>query len=421
MREARPKRKLLLILGAGSSLQCGIPGVSDIDALMKDWSRGWKGDIGMPSAGEGTFNDLWKMLEAYEAENPQPQLGMRVNFEYVLGEMTALASWVSPSPFGNALRRMVADGAPGRDFTWARQQHDDRAQKPYFYRHLVIEQLAMLLRRLAQHMREKCRNLDQGAANFAEYKTIIDTLNDQFDVGIYNLNYDTLAVRAWPDAFTGFTEGKFDPRAIGARDQWGFIYHLHGSVHWSLPRDFAFQHLPVWQDDLSAEFDDSRPLEANMASHFVPIVPSTLVAGGYKLDQLLADPVQTFYASLVRHAQQADCVLIAGYGFGDVHVNRTLKNRFMRSRHDPNDRPPVVLLTWAPKNGLSIGARQGHDFYSWELTHSINTTFPQNGSVAEFVDQGRFEEDNHYRVAVWHGGFLESRPLLDDITRRLNW
>jgi len=136
----RPKRKLLVILGAGSSAPCGMPGVAEIDTLMKDWNRTWKGPIAYPTAGRGTFNDVWDMLEAYQAQSSRQELGLFVNFERVLGEMTALASWVAPSPFGNALRSAVVDGDPGPSFTWPRQAEDERAKQPFYYRHLIIRQ-----------------------------------------------------------------------------------------------------------------------------------------------------------------------------------------------------------------------------------------------------------------------------------------
>jgi hypothetical protein len=43
----RKKRKLLVVLGAGSSMPCGMPSVREIDVLMKQWSRDWT-DKGAP-------------------------------------------------------------------------------------------------------------------------------------------------------------------------------------------------------------------------------------------------------------------------------------------------------------------------------------------------------------------------------------
>jgi hypothetical protein len=46
------------------------------------------------------------------------------------------------------------------------------------------------------------------------------------------------------------------------------------------------------------------------------------------------------HASLVRHVYAADAILIGGYGFGDVHINRALRNRLAM----PGKRPPVMVL-----------------------------------------------------------------------------
>ena len=203
----KPKRKSPVILGAGTSMPCGIPGVAAIDALMQDWSRNWKMPIGFPDgAGDGVFNDLWRAIDQYQKRKPRPQLGLKLNFERVLGEMIALASWVSPSPFGNPLREAVEDGHIS-GFTWP--QH---GEGEYFHRQLIIEQLASLLRALADHMRKASQSLDEGSAAFTSYRDIFAGLRAEFDVGIYNLNYDNLALRACPGAFTGFTEGQFDPK-----------------------------------------------------------------------------------------------------------------------------------------------------------------------------------------------------------------
>lgn len=310
------KRKLLVILGAGSSAPCGMPSVVTIDDEMKRWSREWKNKPTFPNGtGRGTFNDLWEIVEDYYRQNPRPHLGLRINYERILGEMTALASWVTPSPFGNALQLAVENSAPSDKFTWPR----DRPE-PNFYRQLILDQSGFLLEKLADYMRERSRSFDVKSRAFADYRQIFSRLREEFEVGVYNLNYDNVAVSAWPEAFTEFNGGKFDARGIGIRREWEFIYHLHGSVHYSFC-DPPFKRELEWKEDLAGLFETCRPLFPDMASEFKAIVPTTLIAGGFKLDQLLSDPPQTFHASLVRHAHEADAVLIVGYGFGDVHVN----------------------------------------------------------------------------------------------------
>ena len=141
---------------------------------------------------------------------------------------------------------------------------------------------------------------------------------------------------------------------------------------------------------------------------FKQIVPTTLIAGGFKLDQLLADPFQTFYAMLIRHTHEADAILIAGYGFGDVHVNRALQNRCTLFPRNPLSRPPVAVITKTAD--FSIGWT-GHrnDLWEWELTHSLNASFHAKAPTQTFeqlVRQNEPEIGLQKRVAIWHGGFL---------------
>ncbi|MGN6514427.1 MAG: SIR2 family protein [Rhizomicrobium sp.] len=365
--------------------------------------------------GDGAFNDLWKIVERYMQRNPRPQLGLQVNFERVLGEMTSLASWITPSPFGNALHDAVADPGTSKSLIWANCKEGNFSK-----RHLLIEQQAALLKLLAKHMRKQCAVFDENSKTFASYRKIFEQLADAFDIGIYTLNYDNLAIKARPAPYAGFAGGKFDARGVFSRTDWNFVYHLHGSIHYSLT-GLVSQNEVSWIDDLSGDFEDSRELMANMASGFVPIIPTTLIAGGYKLDQLLSDPSQALYSSLVRHVHEADAIIVAGYGFGDVHVNRALKNTFDAFLYNPADRPPVAVLTKTSPPTMTIGEREGHEFFAWELTHSINARFGKIGAenptppISELLAEKRFEYSANTRAAVWHGGFLEIESRMNEL------
>lgn len=411
------KPKLLVILGAGSSIPCGMPSVCDINKQMKAWSREWKPTTGLVGdAGTSVFNELWKIVEEYYQSN---HYGIGANYERVLGEMTALASWLTPSPFGNALRTAVQDGAPVNAFALPPEGTEQNS-----YRNLIVEQQGFILGKLAEYMRECSRSLDTRSSLFAAYRNIFLRLREQFDLGIYDLNYDNVARRAWPEAFSGFNRGVFEPTCISLRNEWEFIYHLHGSVHYSIasPHKLSL----VWQDDLTSPFLDHQPLAPDMAQDFRPIPLTTLIAGGFKLDQILADPYQTFYAALVRHVHEADAILIAGYGFGDLHVNRVLRNRFERPANDVA-LPPVVVLEKSDPTKLQTASLQSHNFWAYQLTHTFNTKFRTTKehlnrqlTVVPFLQQHEFENSLLDRVAIWHGGFIEALGFFDKIANRLH-
>ena len=289
-----------------------------------------------------------------------------------------------------------------------------------------MEQQAFLLGKLADYIRERSKSLDAGSSEFTVYKKLLLRLRDHFDLGIYNLNYDIVARSAWPEAFHGFnSSGVFDPLCVSLRREWEFIYHLHGSVHHCISSP-AHKPSLIWKDDLTGSFEDQQTLAPDMAQEFKPISLTTLIAGGFKLDQILADPYQTFYAALVRHVHEADAILIAGYGFGDLHVNRALRNRF---DHPANDAalPQVVVLTKSCPDSPQTASHQSHEFWAYQLTHTLGTKFPTTKehldrklTVAQFIQRHEFETDLHDRVAIWHGGFIEALSSLDEIANRLH-
>jgi hypothetical protein len=70
------------------------------------------------------------------------------NFEKALGEMIALAHWMTPPPYGNALRQMV-----GPDIVPGGLSFPEGAYGTTVTMH---DQLTFLMVQLAQHMRGLC-------------------------------------------------------------------------------------------------------------------------------------------------------------------------------------------------------------------------------------------------------------------------
>lgn len=404
------KKKLLAILGAGSSIQVGMPSVSDLDLCMKLWSEEWAFQIGHPNV----FNSLWSTIDAYY-QSGNAHNGPTANFEKVLGEMIALAHWMEPAPWGDTLRATACEGSqpPSLPFPMLNETDLYGATVP------IIDQLSNLLSRLAKYMRTKSRGLNVSSKASQQYKRLLDGLRDTFEVGIYNLNYDVAALSAWPDAFTGFDEsGYFEPAKVHSREKWSFIYHLHGSVHHS----FQHQHGgPIcWRNDLGKTetfFDDldGRPTEKR--SEGKGFLQTTLIAGGHKLDQLLVEPFYSLHAALMRHIYEADAILIGGYGFGDIHINRVLHNRLASN----TTRLPIMVLDFADCKTDPMTFRA--DAWSRELSNTLAAPgdfffepgHPSPPNPLDLALQGSFEVSKEHRVALWYGGFASAASRLDGI------
>ncbi len=200
-----------------------------------------------------------------------------------------------------------------------------------------------------------------------------------------------------------------------------FVCHLNGSVHHCADHQVARPWI-IWKEDLDGPFVDSGIPPVDMAQRLKPIPLTTLIAGGFKLDQLVADPYQTLYSDLVRHVQEAASILIAGYGFGDLHVNRAIQNRFRRTYGDRSF-PRVVVLEKSHPRRLRTGRLETDQFWSHELKHTLRTTFSDDGGypsgisskIDDVIANMQFETNRRNPVAIWHGDFLEAVSAADKI------
>jgi SIR2-like domain len=406
------KRKLLVILGAGSSKPLGMPLVPDLDQLMKDWAKAWT--TGQWESKWNPFHSfydhfgtLWNAMEEYygAAASGAPVLP---NFENVLGYMMTLAHSMEPPPWGDPLVQRIGLAPLGLIFVDGPTVELD-------------SQYSFMFRRLASYMRSLSAKMDWDSDFAKTYRKFFATLRNEFELGVYNLNYDNAALRALQGMFTGFSDSEaFQPRSVRDRTAWDFTYHLHGSVHHSF-KDQGGNEIRWKKNLIGDQFYDGDGPEAqsltDRRSGDLMLPRTTLVAGGFKLDQLLVEPFHSFHASLVRHVYAADAILIGGYGFGDAHINFALHNRLSHSQ----DRPPVMVLDRAcEKPGpQSVEDRANwNDAWAVQLKRTLGAGVFKPSSHAS-LPRDVFEEASDCRVAVWQGGFVEAESQLSHIIRWL--
>ncbi len=147
------KKKLLIILGAGSSVEQGMPSVRDIDARMKTWAQSWALEHGY----QDYFGKLWSSIsDYYSAGDRQYRNGP--DFEKVLGEMVALSHWMTPAPWGDTLRQTACGGSPPPDLEFP--VHPLIEFAPYNATVAVGDQKDTLLAALAKHVRAASLGMD---------------------------------------------------------------------------------------------------------------------------------------------------------------------------------------------------------------------------------------------------------------------
>ena len=87
---------------------------------MKRWSREWAPEPYLDFE-DDVYSVLWDATERYYGSNPYD---IRPNFERILGEMTALATWSSPPPFGNPIIEAIDGGALVSALQWLNDPSD---------------------------------------------------------------------------------------------------------------------------------------------------------------------------------------------------------------------------------------------------------------------------------------------------------
>jgi SIR2-like domain len=448
------KKKLLTILGAGSSNAVGLPSVKRLDQFMERWGAEWARLAGTTDH----FRELRQSAETYY-ERGSSGLRPALNFEKVLSDIVAMAHWMEPPPWGDTLRQAACGAClPDLEFRYHQEQDNEVPQAllatgllsndnspggeyeligecqergKYGVHIELMDEYSFLLETLARHMRDESKRLySPGMPQKDNYRKLLGSLRENFDIGVYNLNYDTAALDALPGAYTGFGEtGTFETKVVHERREWDFVYHLHGSVHHSLNRRYGDK--IVWRPSLDSEFFDGPEGQwSEPRSNGIKIPRTTVVAGGFKLDQMLFEPFQSYLASLVRHVHAADAILIGGYGFGDAHINFALRNRLSQTQDGPRvqDRPPVMVLTLADETTKPM--RRRDDLWARELGVSLCTGTqghffmepgnPSDPIPTELAKRGTFEVDAQHHVAVWYGGFTEAVHSLPNVIQWLD-
>ena len=181
------------------------------------------------------------------------------------------------------------------------------------------------------------------------------------------------------------------------------------------------------KEDLASKFMDIGAQPADPAQDFLPTRLTTLIAGGFKLDQLLYEPYQSFHSTLARHVHEADAILIIGYGFGDLHVNRAIRNRFALSRSSRSD-PKVVVVTKSRPDRWRTGRLALSEFWSMQVQRAFKTTFhdqvkwpsEDDRTVADLIELSQFEVSASKRVAIWHSGVCSAYSDVDRLIKRLS-
>ena len=394
------KKKLLLITGAGASIDFGMPSVKEIDSLFDNWLLG---ELEIDGSNMTLYKYLQDRIDAYYMSRDKIGMKKCTNYEEVLYTSMQLSSiltnykktplnvFVKLETFPKIKKFTESKNIEGHDFS------------------LMV---GYVVDKLLEDFRGRCLMVQQNYKNeFDALKGLLDKLNDEFEIGIVTLNYDNVILQAKPDLKTGFSPtGDFSPDEIIRSNDWRFCYHLHGSVHFDMQGDKIDMHQIKWNYDLNSKFENnSMGRNYQFTNEGIDAITSNIIAGYNKTNQILRYPFSLYYSDMIRKINEADGFIFIGYGFNDYHLNHAFRESLIRNR-----KRPVVIIDYADNNTDCLQFNSGNWTYHLCYTIPVNTyeVGIRNKSIPPSMQQLKqnnlmeVSNDLDYPLALWYNGLL---------------
>jgi len=407
----KQKKKLLLVTGAGASLDFGMPSVREAAQIINDVAQTYypladRPDTNLYQHVEGLVNQYWSRYAPRGSRR-------EAQFEDVLYAFFGIAAAHPAGAYTAGLGALIEPkNLPAiRPF-----RGTPRAVNPHDFSFFG----AMAVDGLLEEFRGRCKLAAQAKTReFECLQSFVAALQTRFEIAVVTVNYDNVLYRTLLGIETGFDHRtrRFNERRIFERKTWPCMLHLHGSVHFDMPvPNGPDMHEIVWQPDINATFAQNaagRGSELQFTPEGAGFPTSAIVAGYGKTTQILRRPFRTYYSELDRLVSQCDAVLIAGYGFGDAHLNIAFE-QFRDAR-----RRPVVLIHKANKGDAPWGWPDVHGPIAKAIIHTFHTevksTFQSYGNgifvtVDNLLEGKDFATSNNSDtpLAVWYNGILQA-------------
>lgn len=339
-----PKKKLLVVAGAGGSLDFGMPSVVKVHEIL---DRAAQSEYPLLSdSEENLYSWVYRQILHYWRDVIPRGSEKTPNFEDVLYTIYAMSSafpaGINTSPIGAIINRR---NYPHYVWWWQTVSETNSS---------TFRQLACYLAdEILNDFRHRCSQLPAThGGQLSDLANFFSAIHEIFDVAIVSVNYDDILYQVLKPIQAGFNaSGQFDDALLINRSGWPCVLHLHGSIHFDMQIQANKMHVICWQEDLAAQFQQNSSRRNQQTTTEGMEFPMSVIVAGYgKTSQILRRPFRTYYSELDRLSFQSDAVLFLGYGFNDSHVNGAFeKYRDNRRRH-------VVVVDYADDTAITAHA-----------------------------------------------------------------
>ncbi len=379
-------RRALVVMGAGASVEYGIPVTADFGQIIEAAVR--NDAYCQRTGGVDVYLDVaGKLLTYYRSQ-------AEAHFEriyHVLHELDAF----------RLTSRAVAKFRPVM----------------YPFLEMTKSYEAQALRAAARTMTEciyskvsaVCGSPEQLLDPLASF---FENLEQKYAPRVYTTNYDDFVGQATQSSyFTGFTQSHGDHVDFDAASFWSHwdkpaLFHVHGSIHMGFPRPGDHHGIGdiAWYESRDealkhAIFNGGSRDDAKMDG--TQAVRSAIITGLRKLDQLQRIPHAFYYSALGRDAMEADVIFVLGSGLADLHLNTWLK-AVRRARPDV---PILYVGHWSGgMDGFYNAIHSDYGDREISLIHDLRIDL-QHVPAGELKALNGWTIDATKTAAVWSDGF----------------
>lgn len=378
------QRRAVVIVGAGASVEYGVPITANFGKLI---DKAVHADRYCAEAGgAAAYSDVQQRLTDFYKNADE------AHFEriyHVMHELSGLHLSPGAVPkFMPVTYPFLSGSVPyGRDALKAACE----AMLVFIYRHVS----------------SIC---DSPACSVAPLGTFFNRMSQTYVPRVYTTNYDDFVGQATADAFfTGFTKPHddhldFDPASYWSNWDMPGLFHLHGSIHMGFP-------LPVAPHEIGdIAWYSSKAEAAKHATHNgsgvsrmdgTMLTRSAIVTGLDKLGRLQQSPYATYYSGLNRDVLEADVIFVLGSGLADLHLNSCLQQA---RRVRPNV-PILFVGYWGGGHDAFYSAIK-HDYEDREISMIQDLRIDlYNVTQQQFRAMDGWTVDARGTGAVWADGF----------------
>lgn len=393
-----PRKRALIIAGAGAALEFGAPSTSELTELVRE--RTSIDRIMQKFGSDRACRCIDKKLSDYLDGG-----AASLNFEHIFHCAQEILANTFEPPTGavNEFRPILY---------------------PFMGRRIKPKKktaLTELVRRIPEllfsELSEACDNPTSSLEPLGDF---LKLLRKEYNTRIYTTNYDDFILQAAPDLYHGFdiTPGA-GPRSFKPETFWDSVdrdsvFHLHGSVHFGFPPPThpgdGLNVLRWFHDRAEARLHSSYSGSPNRKMDGSLFLPSALITGFDKLSRMQQTPQAHYYASLTRDVMVADVIFVIGFGLTDLHINARIAEARRR-----RPCPPIVFVDW------------------WKCPFLCETRWDMGSKEIEMLHRlqmlivGDNYRDNAIRIepgwtiandgscAVWDRGFLEFLDSLEEL------